>query len=80
MRTNLDWYAWYDISSHYRGSFGYVSDKLMCHRIHQDSETSNTIRDNVRTKEDLEMYRLFWPEFMVKILIYFYEKSQESNG
>lgn len=80
MRTNLDWYAWYDISSHYRGSFGYVSDKLMCHRIHQDSETSNTIRDNVRTKEDMEMYRLFWPEFMVKILIYFYEKSQESNG
>lgn len=80
MRTNLDWYAWYDISMHYKGRFGYVSEKLMYHRIHQESETSNTIRDNVRTKEDMEMYRLFWPEFMVRILIRFYEKSQESNG
>ncbi|MDQ8759941.1 glycosyltransferase family A protein [Streptococcus ruminantium] len=80
MRTNLDWYAWYDISTHYKGSFGYISEKLMYHRIHQESETSNTIRDNVRTKEDTEMYRLFWPEFMVRILIHFYEKSQESNG
>lgn len=80
MRTNLDWYAWYDISSHYKGSFGYVPHKLMYHRIHQDSETSNTIRENVRTKEDLEMYRLFWPDYIANILIRFYEKSQESNG
>lgn len=58
-RTNLDWYAWYVISSQYQGHFNYIEKPLMYHRIHEDSETSNTIRDNVRTKEDLAMFKLF---------------------
>ena len=33
----------------------------MCHRIHEESETSKTIADNTRSKEDLYMYQLFWP-------------------
>lgn len=80
MKTNLDWFAWYTISNYYEGSFGFIPKKLMYHRIHQESETSNTIRDNIRTKEDIEMYRLYWPEFVVNILIRFYERSQKSNG
>ncbi|MGG6833566.1 UNVERIFIED_CONTAM: glycosyltransferase family 2 protein [Streptococcus canis] len=78
-RTNLDWYAWYVISSQYQGSFNYIEKPLMYHRIHEDSETSNTIRENVRTKEDLAMFSLFWPHWFVPILGYFYVKSQHSN-
>lgn len=78
-RTNLDWYAWFDISSHFDGRFQYVSDVLMYHRIHNESETSATISENVRTKEDLEIYRLFWPDFIANFLIKHYEKSQQSN-
>ena len=54
MKVSLDWYAWYKISE-YKGRFVYVSDKLMCHRIHEESETSKTIADNTRSKEDLYM-------------------------
>ncbi|KGR73085.1 glycosyltransferase family 2 protein [Streptococcus phocae subsp. salmonis] len=78
-RTNLDWYAWYIISNQYQGSFHYIEKILMYHRIHEDSETSNTIRENIRTKEDLAMFKLFWPSWIVPMLGYFYIKSQDSN-
>ena len=78
MRVSLDWYAWYKISE-YKGRFAYVSDKLMCHRIHGESETSKTIADNTRSKEDLYMYELFWPKWMAKLLMRQYVKSQNSN-
>lgn len=78
-RTNLDWYAWYDISSHYVGSFQFINEVLMYHRIHGESETSATISENVRSKEDLEMFKLFWPNFIANLLMKFYERSQKSN-
>ena len=78
MRVSLDWYAWYKISE-YKGRFAYVSDKLMCHRIHGESETSKTIADNTRSKEDLYMYELFWPKWIAKLLMRQYVKSQNSN-
>ena len=78
MRVSLDWYAWYRISA-YQGRFVYVADKLMCHRIHQESETSKTIADNTRSQEDLYMYELFWPKWVSKLLMSQYVKSQNSN-
>lgn len=78
-RTNLDWYAWYDISSHYSGRFTFIKEVLMYHRIHGESETSATITENVRSKEDLDIYKLFWPDFIANALMRFYEKSQQSN-
>ena len=54
--------------------------KLMCHRIHEDSETSNTISDNTRTKEDYMMFNLFWPKGLAKLINRFYKKSQDTNG
>lgn len=80
MKTSLDWFAWYTISQNYSGRFTYISDKLMQHRIHNDSETTATIADKTRTKEDLFMYGLFWPEWVARQLIKLYEKSQVSNG
>lgn len=79
MRVSLDWYAWYQISQ-YKGRFTYIPDKLMCHRIHEESETTKTISDNTRTKEDMEMYQLFWPKWVANLLNKFYVKSQETNS
>lgn len=79
MRVSLDWYAWYQISK-YKGRFTYIPEKIMCHRIHEESETTKTISDNTRTKEDLYMYGLFWPQWIAKMLNRYYVKSQETNG
>ena len=78
-RVSLDWLAWYHLAK-FDGRFVYVPKKLMCHRIHEDSETSNTISDNTRTKEDYMMFNLFWPKGLAKCLNRFYKKSQNTNG
>ncbi|MGT2847154.1 glycosyltransferase [Streptococcus massiliensis] len=79
LRGNLDWIAWYHLAQK-SGRFVYVDKKLMCHRIHSDSETSKTIEDNTRTAEDLETLKLFWPNWIAKFIMKFYVKSQNSNG
>lgn len=78
MRVSLDWLAWHDISE-YRGKFLYTSNELMWHRIHEESETSNTISDNTRTKEDIIMFNKFWPKPIANFLMRHYIKSQETN-
>lgn len=77
-RANLDWDAWYRISQK-EGSFHYIKESLMLHRIHEESETSNAIENNIRTTEDYEMYQKYWPNFFAKFLMKFYVKSQNTN-
>lgn len=78
MKVSIDWFAWAEIAKK-KGRFDYVPEQLMFHRIHEDSETSNTIKDNTRTKEDLFMYEQFWPKPIAKWISNYYEKSQQSN-
>ncbi|BCP61720.1 glycosyl transferase [Streptococcus parasuis] len=79
MKVSLDWFAWYQIAQK-KGSFIFVDESLMYHRIHEESETTNSIENNDRTKEDYEMYLLFWPKVVAKLLLKFYVKSQDTNG
>ncbi len=77
-RTNEDWEAWERLSR-LKGQFMYCSKILMGHRIHQDSETSNAIKETGRTQEDIQMYRKFWPKWMACILSRLYKNSEKSN-
>ncbi|MGQ7374090.1 glycosyltransferase [Streptococcus suis] len=79
MKVSLDWFAWYQIAQK-NGSFTFIDESLMYHRIHEESETTNSIENNIRTKEDYDMYLLFWPKFIAKFLLSYYVKSQETNG
>ena len=79
LKGNLDWIAWYQIGK-MKGSFVYVDKPLMCHRIHEESETSKTISNNTRSQEDLETLEIFWPKWFAKILMKQYVKSQKTNG
>lgn len=78
MKVSLDWYAWYDIANR-KGRFQFIPEILMFHRIHEESETTNMIEDHTRTREDLEMYELFWPKPIAKLINNFYKNSQNSN-
>lgn len=79
MKVSLDWYAWYEIAKR-KGRFQFVPEILMFHRIHEESETTNMIATQTRTKEDLKMYELFWPKTIAKLINGCYAKSQKSNG
>lgn len=78
-RSCEDWEAWEKISK-YKGSFVYCSDILTYHRIHEDSETTAIIHDNLRSDEELIMYKKFWPDFIANRLVKIYARGQKSNG
>ena len=52
----------------------------MGHRVHEESTTTEIIHDHVRTKEDLEMFKRFWPKCIAKIINKFYVKSEKNNN
>ncbi len=78
MKVALDWASWEELSR-LEGSFGYVTRPLMLHRIHADSETSHMIREHVREKEEVEMFKKFWPAPVAAFIEKIYNKGMDSN-
>jgi len=78
-KCNVDWNGWEKLSN-IKGKFVFIPKKLMGHRIHNDSTTTAIINDNIRTKEDLEMLRKFWPITIAKFINKFYVKAEKSNN
>jgi glycosyltransferase involved in cell wall biosynthesis len=78
-KCNVDWNAWEKLSKN-DGKFIYVNKCLMGHRIHEGSTTTEIINDNIRTKEDYEMFKRFWPMLIAKLLAKIYKNSEKSNA
>jgi len=78
-RSCEDWQAWEKLSK-LKGEFIYCTKTLTYHRIHEDSATTAIIGDNVRSKEDYDMFRKFWPNRIAKGLAKMYAKSEQSNN
>ncbi len=77
--ADLDWEAWERISK-LPGSFCYVPQPLMGHRIHAASTTTRVIHgEGSRSREDLRMLEKFWPEKIAKLLNRFYSAAQKDN-
>jgi glycosyltransferase involved in cell wall biosynthesis len=79
MRVNLDWAAWLELCDS-EGSFLRVREKLMAHRIHSDSETSNTIGNGYRATEDLLLLQRLWPRWMAGAIARYYARAYASNA
>lgn len=77
-RSAEDWEAWEKISR-LKGSFIYIAKPLMCHRIYEESTTSEIIRDGSRIQENYIMFCKFWPSPIAKFINKFYTKSEDSN-
>lgn len=77
-RSCEDWEAW-EMISRLDGDFVYIPDKLMCHRIHEESATTAIIQDNARVEENYIMFCKFWPKPIAKLINKFYTKSEDSN-
>lgn len=79
MKCDLDWEAW-ERFSRLDGDYLYIPELLMLHRIHTESETTALIQDDTRNKEDLEMFKKFWPPFIAHLINKCYSRSMESNS
>lgn len=78
-KCNVDWFAWEKLSK-LSGRFIYNKNKLMAHRISEESTTTDIINNGIRTKEDYEIYIKFWPKFIAKLLTRAYKNSEKSNN
>lgn len=78
MKSNIDWEAWEKISR-YSGSFVYCSQSLMYHRIHEASTTTDIIKGGQRSREDLEIFKKFWPNWFAGIWEKIYRICEKSN-
>jgi glycosyltransferase involved in cell wall biosynthesis len=78
MKTNMDWLAWLDIADE-PGGIGLSRRPLVGHRIHARSETSTTISEGDRYREDLEIFERLWPAPIARLIASVYARSYRSN-
>lgn len=79
LKCNVDWNAWEKLSK-LDGGFSFVNKILMGHTISEETTTTQIIKSGIRTKEDYEIFRRFWPKFIATILTKIYKKSEKSNS
>ncbi len=78
LKNNLDWNAWYNMAN-MKGGFIFIKSQIMQHRIHSESETTNSIKENIRLKEDTIMFEKIWGKTISKFIIKFYSLSYQLN-
>ncbi|MGF2159040.1 glycosyltransferase [Enterococcus avium] len=78
LKMTLDWDAWERIMCR-KGTIHYIANKLMYHRIHEESETTANTNDHTREKEEFAMYCRYWGEGIAKLIMKFYVLNQKSN-
>ncbi|RZI49598.1 glycosyltransferase [Lactococcus kimchii] len=78
MKMAVDWDAWERIME-VSGNIEYIPKRLMGHRIHSESETTNNTLDKNREKEEYQMFLRYWSKPMAKFLMKFYTNNQKGN-
>ncbi len=76
LKFALDWDTFYKIYS-MKGKIKYIPIKLISFRIHDGATTASWIKNSTRQIEDTMMFRKFWPNFLVKMIMKFYVKCYE---
>lgn len=74
LSSNLDWDAWLRIAE--RGqALARAPERLVGRRHNALTATSRLIRDGVRQREDLMMFRRLWPSPLAEAIAYAYRAS-----
>lgn len=60
------------------GRFLCVERPLLYYRIHGEATTKNCIKDHRREQEEKDMFKRFWPEPLVRLLMSGYRKAYDS--
>ena len=79
LKNSLDWNQW-EILSRLKGSFIYIDEPLMCHRIYLGSTTTEMIENRTRINEDYAIFCKFWPQPIAKLITKVYAAGEKSNS
>lgn len=61
------------------GRFIYIPELLVGHRIYAESATSLNLAENIRKKEDAEIFETLWPKPVAHLVNTVYALSEKSN-
>jgi len=78
LQVDLDWAAWLWLARQ-PGTFVYIRENLMMHRVHVASETSSAIGDGRRLAEDTAMLRSLWPGWVAAAITESYRIAYRNN-
>jgi glycosyltransferase involved in cell wall biosynthesis len=77
-KTNLDWMAWLELARR-PGGFVFVRECLVSKGVHADSETTATIANRAREREDRAVFDTLWPRPVAAILATLYKLGYRAN-
>ena len=77
-QTNLDWMAWLELARR-PGSFVYVRERLVSKGVHAGSETTATIANHAREREDRAIFAALWPRPVAATLAFLYRLGYRAN-
>ena len=77
-KTNLDWMAWLELARR-PGGFVYVRECLVSKGVHADSETTATIANRAREREDRAIFDTLWPRPIAAVLATLYKFGYRAN-
>lgn len=75
----LDWEAWLQLADK-DGAFIFINKKLVKHRIHIDSETTNQIKIGNRRKEETEILQSIWGKKIGSLIARIYTSGYKGNA
>lgn len=78
-QNSHDWEAYCRLAK-YSGTYVYISEQLVGHRIYTDSQTTKSITNGIRAREDMEILQTVWPKPIANMIMRFYGKSMDNNG
>jgi hypothetical protein len=77
-KTNLDWMAWLELARR-PGGFVYVRECLVSKGVHDDSETTASILNRAREREDRAIFEALWPRPVAAALAALYKFGYRAN-
>jgi hypothetical protein len=77
-QTNLDWMAWLELARK-PGGFVYVHERLVSKGVHAGSETTATIANRAREREDRAIFDALWPKPVAAALASLYKFGYRAN-
>lgn len=72
----LDWDSLLQLAER-PGRFICEETPLLGYRVHEEATTKACILDNRREKEEAQMFEKLWPQWFVKLLMYFYKGAYD---
>lgn len=74
-KASMDWDLWERLSKQ-DGSFVYVKDILLYHRMNDENQTVKLLNTtNSRYEDEFEIFCRFWPKWIARFIMKFYSRA-----